>query len=105
MYRWFRNTHLFIGLFSCVSLLIYGFSSVEMSHRTWFHATPEVSETHIRVSPDSAPDARALARELMDRHNLRGEVAGGRATPTGFSFRIRRPGTNYEVTYEKQTGD
>jgi hypothetical protein len=104
MYRWFRNTHLFIGLFSCVSLLIYGFSSVEMSHRTWLNAKPEVSQSDIKISPDLVPDARVLARELMDHHNLRGEVVGGRATPTGFSFRIRRPGTNYEVSYDKQTG-
>jgi hypothetical protein len=105
MYRWLRNTHLFFGLFCCLSLLVYGVSSVKMSHRSWFDTAPAVSETHIAVAPDAAADARSLARELMDRHDLRGEVAGGRATPAGFTFRIRRAGTNYEVNYNKQSGD
>ena len=33
MYRWMRNSHLFLGLFCFLSVLVYGVSSVRMSFR------------------------------------------------------------------------
>src|SRR2546422_9067187 len=105
MYRWLRNTHLFLGLFSCLFVLMYGVSSVKMSHRTWFAPPGPGTESRIAIPAENATSARAVARELMDKHGLSGELAAGRVTPEGFRFRIVGPGTRYEVEYAKATGE
>ena len=61
MYRILRNLHLFLGLFSCLFLLMYGVSSVQMSHNSWFRNRPAVTVTEYSLSPDTA-DARTVAR-------------------------------------------
>ena len=50
--------------------------------------------------PAGNHDARAIARQLMDQHGLKGELAQVRDT----RFRIVRPGTVYEVDYSPETG-
>src|SRR5947207_6482906 len=103
MYRFLRNSHLFLGVFSCLFLLMYGISSVQMSHNSWFQSRPAVTTTQYSLSPNAA-DARAVARELMDAHKLRGEVTQVRATPGSLAFSITRPGTVYQVEYATATG-
>ena len=49
-------------------------------------------------------EARSVARELMDRHGLKGELAQVRQAGQSFNFRIVRPGTVYEVAYTPETG-
>jgi hypothetical protein len=105
MYRWMRNSHLFLGLFSFLSVLVYGVSSVRMSHRTWLAVQPEVSETHLTVPAETGANPRVLARFLMDQRGMRGDVNQDRMTPSGSYFRLAMPGTNHEVTYAKDTGD
>jgi hypothetical protein len=105
MYRWLRNIHLWLGLFSFLFLLMYGVSSVQMAHNSWFSPRPKVSESRVAVPPASAESPRALARELMDRHGMRGELNQVRQTPDGFALRIVRPGTVYEVDYSRSTGE
>ncbi len=104
MYRWLRNTHLLLGLFSFAFLLMYGISAVQMSHNAWFKLKPRVSESTVTVAAGQA-DARAVARELMDRHGLRGEITQVRASDGGWSFRIVRPGTVCEVAYAAASGE
>ena len=107
MYRWLRNTHLFLGLFSCLFVLMYGISSIRMAHIGWFSIQPAVSETEAAIPPESANTARAIARYLrylMDEHGLRGELEGGQPTDSGFRFGIGRPGTFYLVNYSRETG-
>ena len=103
MYRFLRNSHLFLGLFSCLFLLMYGVSSVQMSHNSWFRSRPDVTTAEYALSPNAA-DARAVARELMDAHKLRGEVTQVRATAGGLAISITRPGTVYQVEYATATG-
>lgn len=103
MYKFIRNTHLLIGLFAFLFLLMYGVSAVQMAHNKWFSNKPAVSESEIALTPRVA-DARVVARELMDRHGVKGELAQVRKTGPGFSFRIVRPGTVYEVSYAAETG-
>src|SRR6185295_19408306 len=103
MYRYLLNSHLFLGLFSCLFLLMYGVSSVQMSHNTWFRSRPDVTTAEYALSPNAA-DARAVARELMDTHKLRGEIAQVRATAGSLAFAITRPGTVYQVEYATATG-
>ena len=92
MYRYLRNTHLFLGLFCGLFALMYGVSSVQMSHNSWFPSRPVVTEAVYTLAPQ-AGDARSIARELMDGHGLRGEVTQIRPAAAGVSFSITRPGT------------
>lgn len=103
MYLWLRNTHLWLGLLSVVFLLMYGLSSVQMAHNTWFKAKPAVTESRVPIRPESGGSARAVARELMDLHEMRGELAQVKETENGVKFRILRPGTVYEVDYSDLT--
>ena len=104
MYKWIRNTHLLIGLFAFLFLLMYGVSAVQMAHNRWFNNKPAATESEIALTA-GVSDARVVARELMDRHGLRGELAQVRKTGDGLSFRIVRPGTVYEVAYSPETGN
>ena len=104
MYRYLRNTHLYLGLFCCLCLLMYGVSGVQMAHSAWFPMRPAVTETHAALPPQTT-DARRVARELMDRYGLRGEVDRPRVTPNQLSFNIARPGTVYQIDYSPATGN
>ncbi len=98
MYRWIRTTHLCLGLFALFFLLMYGITGVQMSHDDWFDLEPTVSESRLTVSGD---DARVVARQLMDRRDMSGELRRIRMTDEGFEIQIVRPGTQYDVTYSR----
>lgn len=102
MYRLLRNIHLTLALLALPFLLIYAFSSVQMTHG--FRQKPQVVESRVTVSPD-AGDARKLSRELMDRYALRGELQQIFTTPAATKLRIVRPGTAYEIEYTSATGE
>ena len=72
MYRYLRNTHLFLGLFSFLFVMMYGVSSVQMAHNTWFNNKPTVNESAEKIAP--LLDARQAARLLMDKYGWRGEL-------------------------------
>ncbi len=104
MHSWLRNTHLLAGLFFLSYLLVYGVSSVQMVHRSWFQFRPTASERRVTVRAGQE-DGRTIARQLMDEHDVRGELNQVQKTPTGLRLRIGRPGTNYEVDYVTGTGE
>ncbi len=93
LYLWLRNTHLVLGLSCGLFLLVYGVSAVQMSHSGWFTLKPTVTQQTVEMEFD---EPRAVARALMDRHGLRGELAQVKGT----SFRLVRPGTVSEVTFD-----
>jgi hypothetical protein len=103
MYKLLRNTHLLTGVFAFLFLMMYGVSSVQMSHTAWFNLRPATSESEIAMDPGVA-SPRDLARRLMDRDAVRGELAQIQPRPDGYSFRVIRPGTVHEVTYASATG-
>ena len=104
MYKWIRNTHLLLGLFAFLFLLMYGVSSIQMAHNKWFSNQPAITESAVALAAGAA-DARAVARELMDKHGLKGELAQIRKVGQSLAFRIMRPGTIYDVTYSPETGE
>jgi len=104
MYRVLRNTHLALAMLSLPFLLLYALSSILMTRGSRFVAKPEVVETHVTV-PAPVSDARTLARQLMDREGLRGELQQIFTTPFGFKLRIARPGTTYDVECTTATGE
>jgi hypothetical protein len=95
MYRYLRNTHLILGLFCCFFLLMYGTSSVQMSHNKWFDNKPRLAEKELAVHGSSP---REVAAELMGQ-GMRGELMAVSTNPAGANFRIVRPGTVYEVAW------
>jgi hypothetical protein len=103
MYRWMRDTHLLLGLFSALFLLMYGVSSVQMAHRKWFSLAPRTVESAVALVP-GLHDARVVARALMDR-GMRGELTEVRPDAAGVRFRIVRPGTVYDVAYTLESGN
>lgn len=104
MQRWFRNTHLVLGLLSSSFLLMYGISSVQMAHRPWFSAKPDVTVANVAVRSAEASGARALARALMRRGLLAGEVTNTAVKPFGYQVRVVRPGTVQDVKYVRESG-
>jgi uncharacterized protein len=103
MYKWLRNTHLLIGLFSFLFLLMYGVSSVQMAHNTWFDLKPAVIESQTELAT-GLDNPRDIARQLMDRGQVKGELQQIRKSGPGYNFRVVRPGTVQEVDYTAHTG-
>ena len=104
MYNILRNTHLFLGLFLCLFIVTYGVSSVPVAYPSFFSSTPKITEQEIVISPEIAANPRALARELMDHHGLRGRLGNMHKTDDGFRFNISRAGTSSVVRYNVETG-
>lgn len=104
MYRALRNIHLTLALLALPFLLMYGVSSVHMTHGSWFSLRPRVVENRVAASP-GGNNARSVAREFMDRFGLRGELQQIEETPAGYKFRIVRPGTVSEIDYARATGE
>jgi hypothetical protein len=102
MYRWLRGTHLSLGAFCCAFLLMYGVSALQMAH---FNLRPAVTETTIALRADGAADARAVARQLMERGAVRGVLRNVTATDDGFRFRVERMGVAHQVTWSRTRGE
>lgn len=102
MYKFLRNTHLFLGIAAFLFLLMYGLSAVQMAHDNWFSMKPAVSESRVSIPAEIGSGPRAVADYL--RHAaLRGELRDVRSSPSGASFDIARPGAIYRVEYAEAT--
>jgi len=104
MYRWLRNTHLFIGLFSALFVLMFGVSAIRFSHKWWFSSKPKVTEQQFTIPLESSVNVGAVAEVLRDRYGLRGDIGSQQPTAEGFGFVIARQGTNYAVSFSKAAG-
>lgn len=103
LYPALRTVHLLCGVFSVPVLAMYGLSAVQMAHSRWFVLKPAVSEVDLPLERGYT-DGRALARAVMARSGIRGEIRAIDATPGGFHVRIGVPGTEHEIRYERNTG-
>lgn len=100
MYRFFRNTHLFLGIAAFLFVLMYGLTAVQMAHQSWFSMKPTVTETQVAIPAGIADDPRAIAQELA-RQGMRGELRDVKKTDGGYKLHMNRPGTEYEVDYSR----
>ena len=100
MYRFFRNTHLVLGITAFLFVLMYGVSAVQMAHQSWFSMKPAVTETRVAIPAGVTDDPRAIAQELTHQ-SMRGELRDVEKTEAGYKFSVSRPGTVYEVAYSK----
>jgi hypothetical protein len=81
---------------------MYGVSAVQMAHNKWFDTRPRVLENEFALSPGL--QIRPAAQALMDNYGVRGEIMEAKASPSGSTFRIERPGTVFQVSYDGTTG-
>jgi hypothetical protein len=102
-YRTLRTIHLLIGVTSVAFLLMYGVSAVQMAHNSWFRIKPGIREQRVALTPH-IEGARQLARVLMDRGLVRGNVQQTATTPSGLTLRVVRPGTVSDISYDAATG-
>jgi hypothetical protein len=103
MYATLRTIHLLCGAFALPVLLMYALSAVQMAHSKWFVMKPAVTELDIPMQSGYS-DGRLLARDVMARRNIHGEINSVQQTPGGFSVRIVVPGTVHEIRYDRATG-
>jgi hypothetical protein len=103
MYRTIRSLHLCAGLFCVVFLVMYAVSAVQMTHGTWLHMQPRVTERSVELPPGLA-DARAAARGLAERYGISGELTAIRVSPARLGFRVLRPGMVWQADYQSATG-
>jgi hypothetical protein len=96
MYSTLRTIHLLCGALSLPMLLMYGISAVQMAHSKWFSLKPAVTERQVPL-PGEYPDARAVARAVMQNTGLRGEIT----SVAGNQIRITVPGTVHEIRYDR----
>ncbi len=101
MYRLLRDTHLLLGLFFFLFVMMFGVSSVRFAHHGWFAGGPAESESTLPVHPAKADTPRALARHLMEDGGLRGELHGVEEDGPAVRFSISRIGTVHDVRYER----
>jgi len=100
MYRLIRNTHLLLGLFTALFVLMYAVSAVQMAHR--IKLAPAVTEVDIRAA--AGLEARPLALVLMNEHGCTGELGTVRTVPAGFAFAITSVGGSCNAAYDRASG-
>lgn len=104
MHRLIRNTHLALGVLFTLVWMMYGISSVQMSHPEWFPAEPAVSHEEVPVDAGTGAveadvAARTIAQDLARYADMHGDVENVRAADDTLTFRIVRPGTIHQVVY------
>lgn len=100
MHKWARNIHLAVGVLTTPFLLMYAFTAVQMAHPNWFSLKRTVTKSVVQIAASEAPDGRTLARKLMARANVQGEVTGIDATKSGYRVHVARPGAVFDIVYD-----
>ena len=104
MFQWMRNTHLALGLAFLLFALLFAASSFRLAYRDWFSGDPVTSERVVEIPQASAADARALARELILRHGIKGELRTVGKTDGRIEISVGRPGDLTDVVYSPESG-
>ncbi len=97
MFQLMRNIHLALGLLFVLMASIFALSSLVIAYRAWLPQTPVDSERSVQIDEASAgTPPRALARALMQREGLKGDLRNIEEDPKAVRFRILRPGARWE---------
>jgi hypothetical protein len=102
LWQWVRDIHLWTGVFSTVFLGVYAWSSMQVSHNTWFDLKPRITES--RITLPTGLTARQAAAELRTARGLQGDLIGVRETPKGVQFRLALHGRVDEFQHDPATG-
>lgn len=103
MYQLLRNIHLALGLAIAAFMFVYAASAFRMGHYFLFRwSSPTVERSELRL--ESAPrDPRQIVESIRAQRGMRGDLYDVETSSTGLSFLVRRPGTEYRVTYTVAT--
>ena len=93
-----RNVHLGAGLFVAAGLILYGWSAVQMTHRSWFTIQARTMEREVAL-PRRPTDPRDLSALLTQSAEVRGELDSVQQSSGAIHLRIVRPGTACDVDY------
>ena len=104
MQKWARNLHLAVGVLTAPFLLMYAFSALQMAHSKWFKLNRVTTKTTLAIATGDATDGRAVARALMKRGAVAGEIGQIAAVKTGYRIHVTRPGAVYDIVYDATTG-
>lgn len=104
MFHLMRNIHLGLGLIFVLMAVVFAVSSLLFIYQPGFPDAQESELTH-QVSGEAATSPRALARELMEKYDLNGDLRQIQQDANGASFRIVRPGESAEVEYVRSSGE
>lgn len=105
MFQLMRNIHLGLGLVSVLMAAVFAVSSLVIIYRPWLPTGAQDSELTVRVFGEAAASPRALARELMASHGLKGDLRQIQEDGDSIRFRIMRPGESAEVEYVRASGE
>jgi hypothetical protein len=105
MFRVMRNIHLILGLLFFSYAILFAASSLVIIYRPWLKVTRSDQEQIVRVASDRAQTPRDVAFELMQNHQLRGDLQDIKYDAGTMQFLIVRPGTRSDVTYTASTGE
>jgi hypothetical protein len=105
MFRVMRNIHLILGLLFFSYAILFAASSLVIIYRPWLKVTRSDQEQIVRVASDRAQTPRDVAFELMQNHQLRGDLQDIKLDAGTMRFLIVRPGTRSDVTYTASTGE
>jgi len=101
MHQLWRDVHLLLGLFFLAFILMFGVSSLKLSHSSWFDTEPTTSESAVPVDAARAATPRELARHLMEAQGYRGELRELQDAEGRLAFTISRMGTVHDVAYTR----
>ena len=73
MYKFLRDTHLFLGLFLFLFILTYGVSSAIFAYPGWVSSTPTITEQDVDVGLEMGFDVPDLC---WDVYNIEAEALG-----------------------------
>lgn len=104
MNKWARNIHLAVGVLATPFLLVYAFSAIQMAHPKWFSLKRTVTKSRVEIPASEAPDGRTLARQLMTRANVQGELTSIDAAKSGYRVHVARPGAVFDIVYDSTLG-
>jgi len=105
MFQLMRNIHLGLGLIFVLMAVVFAVSSLVFIYRPWLPRGAEETELTVGVSGDPAASPRAVARELMTNHGLKGDLRQIQQEGDNVRFRIVRPGESADVEYARSSGE
>ena len=105
MFRLMRNIHLWLGLAVAAMALMFAVSSIYVVYRQFLPDEVRETERTVSIAAEAASTPRALARELMLNHDMKGDLFEVTEEAGVITFRINRPGAAHLVEFSRATGE
>jgi hypothetical protein len=105
MFRLMRNVHLILGLLFFFYAMLFALSSLTIIYRPMLKLRRDSEERTLQVATEKAITPRALALELMQHHEMKGDLRDIKQDGEAIRFVIARPGTQSDVTYWPSTAE